>query len=138
MDKLHKEIKQQNRSLHENIVVNSETDSSDMQHTRYWMGDVETIQIVNGYLFIGFYVVAAVVCFLILTNDQWNVYARLAVSLVILIFPFVIYTVEYALYYFASYLYSLVTFVPFNSAYLSTYQPKTYESLFNNRYYQIG
>jgi ABC-type transport system involved in cytochrome bd biosynthesis fused ATPase/permease subunit len=137
MGEVYQKINQQNQALQANIIQYAEADSSDMQHTMYEMNDVATLQQVNWYLFVIFYAVAAVVCFLVLTNEGWNIYVKLAISLAILIFPFVIYTVEYGLYYLASYLYSLVTFVPFNSAYLSPYQPKTYETAFNNRYYQL-
>jgi len=137
MDQLHQEINQQNQALQENIVKYAEADSSDMQYTMYEMKDISTLQEVNWYLFVIFYIVAAVICFLVLTNEKWNMYVKLAVAIVILIFPFVIYTLEYGLYYLASYLYSLITFMPFNSAYLTPYRPKTYETAFNNRYYQL-
>ena len=137
MDQLHQEINQQNQALQENNVKYAEADSSDMQYTMYEMKDISTLQEVNWYLFVIFYIVAAVICFLVLTNEKWNMYVKLAVAIVILIFPFVIYSLEYGLYYLASYLYSLITFMPFNSAYLAPYQPKTYETAFNNRYYQL-
>jgi len=137
MNQLHNEIKQQNATLQANIMQKLEDDSSDDKYTLYALQDIGTLQMVNGYLFIIFYVVAAGVGVLILTNSTWNIYVRLFAVILILLFPFVIYTAEYGIYYLAGYLYSLVTFTPFNSGYLYPYQPKSYETPFNNRYYQL-
>lgn len=137
MEKLHSEIKQQNTSLQKNILLQSENDASDAQYTNYEMNEIINLESTNYYLFIIFYIVAVITCGLVLTSSL-NIYVRIILSIMILIYPFVIYTIEYGLYYLGSYFYSLITFQPFNSAYLATYKPKTYETIFNNRFYRVS
>jgi len=137
MEDLYNQIKQQNSALRQNVITQSEINSSNVSFTNYELAEIDTIQIINTYLFIIFYCVAAVLIFIIVTYNPLNVYIKISIVLAIALFPFLIYTLEYIIYYLLSYIFSLITFTPFNSVYLSKYQPKSYESLFNNRYYQL-
>ena len=137
MEDLYHQIKQQNDGLTKNIITNSENNSINVKFTNYELAEISRIQSINSYLFILFYLVAIFLSYIIITYNPLNGYIKMVIIIFILIFPFVIYTFEYFVYYILSYLYSLLTFTPFNSIYLSKYRPKSYETLFNNRYYQL-
>ena len=137
MEDLYHQIKQQNEGLTKNIITNSENNSINVKFTNYELAEISRIQTINSYLFILFYLVAIFLSYIIITYNPLNGYIKMVIVIFILIFPFVIYSFEYFIYYILSYLYSLLTFTPFNSIYLSKYRPKSYETLFNNRYYQL-
>ena len=137
MQELYDQIKQQNQKLSDTIRKTTENDSTNMKFTNYELDEIRNIRKINTILFIAFYCVAAVFLGILIAQPAMNIYIKGGIVVAIAIFPFVIYTLEYGVYYILSYLYSLLTFTPFNSIYLSKYRPKSYETLFNNRYYQL-
>jgi hypothetical protein len=137
MEDLYNQIKQQNKNLSQSVNTQSENNSSNVSFTNYELTEIQSFQTINSYLFIIFYCVAAILIFIIITYNPLNIYLKIFIVIFIALFPFIIYTIEYIIYYLLSYIYSLITFTPFNSVYLTKYQPKSYESLFNNRYYQL-
>lgn len=137
MQDLYHQIKQQNLKLSETIRKTEENDSTNIKFTNYELDEIQNIQAINTILFIVFYCVAAAFLGILIAQPAMNAYIKGVIVVAVVIFPFVIYTVEYGVYYMLSYLYSLLTFTPFNSVYLSKYRPKSYETLFNNRFYQL-
>lgn len=130
MQDLYHQIKQQNKMLTETVSQTTENDSTNIKFTNYELAEIQNIQTINTILFIVFYCVAAVFLGILIAQPSMNAYIKAGIVVAVAIFPFVIYTVEYGVYYMLSYLYSLLTFTPFNSVYLSKYRPKSYETLF--------
>lgn len=102
-------VKKQNEKLDDQLKKLKERNSTDFQRTKYENKTISTYSFVNSALLWVFYLVVLVVAVLIFRTSAVGLYAKVAIIVAFLIYPFIVNSAERILYKLLSYSYALMS-----------------------------
>lgn len=102
----------QNRQITKKIKEIKEQQSTDDQKNYYKKKDYESLTKLYFRMFY-VYILLAIVSFYFIFYATYNIYKKMFIALFIIAFPFIIYIIEYHLYFLLNFIYVLIFGKPY-------------------------